>query len=324
MSKTLGLLAAVIGIGGAIIAVANWLMEPTPAVEILLIEEGAGETLVNADANPVAGAEFAITETLTVDGVKLEAAPGALYVANSVKLVNGGTITGKDFAVVATVLEGGKLSASGPPGGLGSTGAAGPTRGMDAGRIVVAAARIDNTEIAANGGKGGDGAPGTDGSDGAAGSNGRNGKCKKFGGWKKAQPGGNGGPGGDGGNGQTGAPGGAGGDILVVVSEQPPRVVSAVGGKGGTGGPPGRYGQGGAGGTGGAGCTGLGGSQSSRNNGAAGPNGSPGLEGQSGPDGRNGTSTVRAIYFGDVKRAFDENRDNPGAFLAALRALRPD
>jgi len=324
MWKIIGYAASAIGVLTGLIALIQWMATPTPPLEISVVDQGAEEIVVNASANPVHGSTKVVAHSLTVDGVELQAPSGALYVANHVRLVNGGGITGPDFAVVATVLEGGKLDSSGRAGRPGATGAAEPSGGTDGGRIVVAAARIDNTAIVADGGQGGDGAPGTDGANGTAGSNGRNGDCAGFGDWEKAQPGGNGGPGGDGGNGQAGGPGGTAGEILLIVSEQPPMAVSATGGRGGNGGASGRYGQGGAGGSGGAGCTGLGGSQNSRSRGADGPDGRPGHEGQPGANGRDGTSTVRTIYFGDVKEAFEANPENTNAFLDALRGLRPN
>lgn len=207
-----------------------------------------------------------IFDVITVVG-DVTLPPGSLLVANKIIFDDTARLHSPDLTIVASVLDGGIIDASGlSPGDSGGT-------------VFIAADLIRGTTTLANG------RDGRRGTNGAAGVDGRKGKCDGFGGYRGADKGGNGSPGGAGGS------GGDGGRIGVLTSSAPSPPPSAEAGEGGQGG------QGGPGGRGGAGCVGLGGSQPTQ------PNGNGGTNGKAGESGKRGQVELKEIDFALVATA---------------------
>lgn len=298
IKHVLARIGAVLGVIAAIIAI--WQAIPSkPDDERLLFPDQTKKIQVDADSrwnDQMQGAHL-----LSVSGVVLNVPDGSVVSANHIRLQNGGRITGRNFGVLATTIEGGSIDATGNDGASGTTPGAAGLRGQDGGTMVVVAARISNTALNANGGDGGAGAVGQDGSDG------RNGRCDGFGKWVKANPGG------AGGNGGAGGAGGSGGSIAVYHSpafsiQTPPKSEGGIGGTPGAGG---------RGGTGGRGCVGLGGSQSNAQN------GKPGISGEQGISGLPTTPAVKAVPFHTVVDLMHE-KENLSMSMETLAELLKD
>jgi hypothetical protein len=213
--------------------------------------------------------------TVTVDRASVWVPPGSTLVANDIFAINGGSLVGTDFSVVARRMA--NLTIDVSEGIHGNT---------SAGSVRLYVKAVQNDRILARGADGVSGANGNPGSPGTNGSNGRDGKCDGFGGYRGADGGGNGGNGGNGDPGHPGGDGHPGGFVqLMTIATTAGTTIDVEGGAAGTGGQGGSPGTPGAAGHGGRGCTGLGGSQPSQSDGNA---GQPGARGEPGPAGRHG------------------------------------
>ena len=248
---------------------------------------------------------FVEADTLVIDGVVLQAPPGAVYLANAIRMRNGGGIAGPDFAVVAVTIAGGLLDASGDSGkhgkkppsagthrwctdaaeGMGSSTDLSkqkeeiPEDGHPGGTLIVVAEAIDGTIIKADGGDGGVGAHGADGEHGIRGKCG----CRPD----------------NGGSGDDGQAGGNGGDAGVITLLLPSEHIlsslqhSSRGGFQGHSGKGGRLGKG---------------AQANRECGRGSPVGQDGREGRHGDRSRYGDSTepiIKIVPFEEIKAALD-------------------
>ncbi len=237
-----------------------------------------------------------VADTIYVSAGEHVVPDGSVWLANHVLLRAGASIKTHRLAIIAGMLEGGTVNASGQSGS--SPGA----KGGDGGDVVVIAGRLSNVQLLA---RGGDGAPGTPGVRGA---DGRDGSCAGFGGYRGAdggRPGGQGGAGGDGGH---------GGHLRVAVPDAAyaPGTVDIGPGHGGQGG------IGGEGGHGGAGCVGLGGSQTGQPSGHRGEDGSPGVTPET-ADAR-GDLDRKKLDYGELLEIVRKSRD--GDVLDANKVLQ--
>jgi len=198
-AKKVGLfIVGAVGFLSALIGLWDYIFPPTPDSKLWLMPKDSQNILFNQAHLPEG--DMIEANEITIDGVKVTLRNGSVLVANIINLINGAEIFGDSITLIATRIEGGRIS---------STRARNDKHGGD---IFVTAAIINGTSIESNGAIGRNGRDGEDGQNGARGSNGRNGSCKGFGGWKKAQPGDNGANGGNGKPGKEGMDGADGQD----------------------------------------------------------------------------------------------------------------
>lgn len=251
---------------------------------------GAPDIVLDASSpEPSWSSQTLVAGKLSIRDRQLVIPPGGVIVANEVLLEGSAAgLKGKDLTVVAGILSGGRIDASGEPGEAG-------------GRVTLAVARLVGTTIDARGGDGTNGAAGPDGTNGRDGDRGTSGKCGAgmFGDFEGSTDGGNGTDGTDGGDGLPGGNGGKGGEIFLISLSKPILEPDVRGGAAGKGGPGGRLGQGGRGGPGGSGCSGIGGSQPDR------PNGLSGKDGREGRPGEDGTSGQRGVVWAHLVDRFE-------------------
>ncbi len=267
-----------IGLAAALVALYPVVFPPPPDKEIFLIPSS------NTQKDPPSSQTIDFKQLVIQDEVPIketvEVDSPVYVVTNHLSFGEDGVLKAPEITIFATNITGGRLDASG--GDATEEG----QDGSNGGSVFVAAAHIQGTVIAAEGGRG------ERGKRGGGGSTGRNGRCSGFGRWRRAQTGGSGKPGGQGGS------GGPGGAVTVFVSKEHgfPRANTRV-----EGGDYGQGGQGGPGGPGGSGCTGFGGTQRAAPAGPAGPQGDPGDPGE------DGVVVVREIEFRDVKEAIGDD-----------------
>jgi hypothetical protein len=224
-------------------------------------------------------------QTLTVDGVRAQVPDRATLVANEITGINGGTMVGSDFSIVARHMANMQIDVSGSrsPGAL-------------PGSVRLYVKLIENSRVFANGAPGSPGPTGAPGANGGDGLKGRDADCAGFGGYHGANPGGNGGDAANGNPGQAGGNGQDGGLVVVTTIVNPVGCIFDVsGGKpgpGGAGGPPGTPGRAGSGGRG---CTGLGGTAQNEADGQPGRAGQPGSNGLPGVAGKDGEYRLQII-----------------------------
>jgi hypothetical protein len=241
----------------------------------------------DADA-VIAARRLVVRGVVPLAGEVLLAANELVFEPDARLVFRGGSLT-----IVATVVRGLDVDASGPRGADGAVAGAPGGDGGTGGTVVLAAAVLERAKVNVSGGAGGTGAAG------GAGAAGRNGYCGPSG-FRLAARGEDGGDGGAGGN------GGNGGLVIALYGNAAPNVVA----RGGTEGAPGR---GGPGGRGGKGCQGVRGTQDAQ---------SPGNDGVVGRTGRNGSAgqaTLRAVDFDDVADAVGRWAKSAGRSPAALR-----
>lgn len=313
-------LVGLIGFAASIAGLWPLLFPEQPDATIKLLPGIATTIVFDVHAKTLPTPPTVIGGTIVVDGIKLEAPDGALFAANKISLLNGGIIHGINFAIVAPIIQGGQLDASGASGAPGNADTRpNPTRGQNAGRIFIATAVLEGTAIRVDAGNGGKGKDGLNGPAKLHASDGQNGDCGGFGAYRGAQRGADGAQGNPGEAGQDGAAGGNAGSIVLLLSASaPPPDISAKTGQGGKRGEGGHGGDGQEGGKGGAGCTGLGGSQPNQPDGHAGPRGAEGKHGETGADGRDGSVTIQHVHFRDVAAAW---RRAPGQPISALDSI---
>jgi hypothetical protein len=228
-------------------------------------------------------------QSITIDGVHGQVPARATLVANEIRALHGGELTGSEFSVVARHMANITIDVSG-------------TRqpGANPGSLYLYVKLVENSHLLANGAPGAPGNAGQQGKSGDNGANGRNADCGCCGAYHGANAGGNGG---DAGNGTTGEPGhdGQRGGLVVLTTIINPADSSVVveGGKPGMGGPGGPPGLPGRGGSGGLGCTGLGGTAQNENP------GQPGRPGQAGANGQPGLPGAAGEYRLQVIPTFD-------------------
>ena len=313
----------IIGFVSSVYGLWPLLFPEQPDAKVVLLPTNSGRVLFNADAKTLPVPPIVQADTIAIDGVVLDLPRGTLLVANRVTLSNGGAVRGPEFAVVAPVIEGGLIDASGDAGKAGNLPSqAAPTSGQAGGKVFIAAAVIEGLRIRADGGAGGAGDKGANGAPKPHAPDGDNGNCGGFGAYRGAQRGSDGEVGNPGQAGQDGAPGGDGGTIILTLSSITPSPdASASRGSAGASGIGGRPGPGQKGGKGGAGCVGLGGSQTGQPDGHDGAEGPAGANGRPSLDGRVGVVTVRHVHFRDIAATWSRYRDQPLKALDTIRSL---
>lgn len=236
-------------------------------------------------------------QSITIDGVHAQVPNHATLVANEIRAIHGGALTGSDFSVVARHVANTTIDVSG-------------TQQSPAGSVHLYVKLLENSPVLASGAPGSPGNPGPTGANGADGAKGADAGCGGFGSYHGAHAGGNGGDAGNGGTGEAGHDGQRGGLVILTTITQPVySPIDADGGKGGAGGLGGAPGTPGRAGAGGLGCTGLGGTAQNENP------GQPGRPGQPGANGRDGVEGARGEYLLNIVPTFDpiieKVRNNP-------------
>lgn len=318
--------AAVIGFAASVYGLWPLMFPSQPDTAVTLVTSDARPIVLHGPAT-IDRTEFPLVgRTITIEGGVVDVPSGAVLLGNKIVFEEGGEIHGRQFSLIAPVLEGGRLSADGVAGTAGDASKAAPAgSGSPGGSILVVAAAIGGTVIRADGGPGGPGDNGTPGRPERPAPDGRDGSCAGFGGYRGADPGSDGAIGNPGQPGQDGALGGDGGDIVVLLSQGGPSPTASAGrGVGGAAGFGGAGGPGQLGGKGGRGCTGLGGSQPNQSDGRTGPPGAPGSNGHQGVDGHEGSVVIRHVRFADVARAWRKSHGNMPEFLNAVQSLPSD
>ena len=220
-------------------------------------------------------------QSIRIDGIKVIVPEKAVLVANEIDAINGGSLTGTSYSVIARRIANLTIEATSKSSGDSST----------PGPLYIYAKLFENSRVSAKGQDGANGSNGANGSIGNDGSNGENGNCGPgiLGQFRASTPGNdgeNGHPGQPGQNGNKGSDGGK--FVLTTIVEPKTLIVDVSGGHGGIAGKGGKGGDGGRGGAGGSGCTGLGGNQPDRPGGKLGLRGSDGVDGVAGANGRDG------------------------------------
>jgi hypothetical protein len=223
--------------------------------------------------------------TVTIDHASVLVPTGSTLVANDIYAINGGSLVGTGFSVVARRMANVTVDVSEGTHGNSSAGSV---------RLYIKA--MQNDRILA---RGADGTPGADGNPGAHGPNGadgRDGDCAGFGGYRGADRGGDGGRGSDGEPGHPGGDGHPGGLVqLTTIANSAGTTIDVDGGAGGAGGHGGAGGAAGLAGHGGRGCVGLGGSQPNQSDGYPGQAGNVGGAGAPGRHGARGESRLLMV-----------------------------
>lgn len=309
--KVIGYTVGTIGLISSLIGIWAFFYKPLPDNEIVLLPKAENNIVIKQQSdvddlpNPIKA------NTLIIDGSKVLFPNGTIIIANEVSLINGAELVGDAITIIATKLQGGRVTSN-------------RTRSdLHGGDLFLAIAVINGTAIEANGANGRAGTDGVDGTNGSGGKNGRSGRCDGFGKWESSQAGKPGGNGRDGQIGQDGQNGGDAGNIFILTSYEPTVRPLAKAGEGGTGGRGGTAGRGGPGGRGGSGCTGLGGSQDGEPNGAEGTDGKQGKDGLNGAQGVSKEPTIKMIDFGEVKDAVQRPDVSIKDIVLALRKIQP-
>ncbi|MEE1673320.1 hypothetical protein SNR37_002736 [Agarivorans aestuarii] len=309
--KIIGYGIGIIGLVSSLIGIWSYAYKPIPDNELKVVPDSFASIDISNQSD-IAKLENPLrANVFTVTGIKLILPPGQMVIANKISLVNGAEISGDSIFLIATQMEGGRITSNRV------------REELHGGDLVVAVAMINGTAIEANGASGRNGIDGEDGTNGAYGANGRNGKCKGFGGWRAAHAGQAGGNGRNGKDGKNGERGGDAGNILILTSYEPTIRPISLGGKGGNGGRPGAAGRGGPGGSGGSGCTGLGGSQDGKADGADGIDGASGKAGLDGAPGQTKTPNIKMVNFSDVQKAVEDVDADINTTLTLIRSVRP-